>query len=277
MKITLLNTKNLALAKAAAVCGAILGLPLNGKADSSFLIDNTTADAFLASGSAGNPLGSDLTSLNFGGVGTLAIAPASSVKGEFDSVIKFNTASAVSQFNSLYGAGNWMITGLTLSLASNFGVQGAQPNSAVFNQISGGRFGVDWLANDSWVEGNGSANGASGYPANNYVSFNSISTLFSAGSDSLGAYLYTPPGNNVYVSYLLPLEANLLADAKGGGDVSLYFYAADSQVGYLFNARSYAGNHPQLTITAAPVPEPGALALVMAGFGGLALGRRQRR
>lgn len=248
----------------AAICGVMLAFPLVGKADTSFIITTTSADAFL---SAANP------NLNFGGAGTLAIAPASSAKGEFDSAIMFNTASAVSQFNTTYGAGNWTITGLKLSLASNFGTQGAVPNNNLFNTISGGSFGIDWLANDSWVEGTGGGNGA----ANGAVSFNSIPGLLSPGYDSLGTYTYTPPGNNVYVNYSLSLDANLVSDAAAGGAVSLYFYAADNQVGYLFNSREFASNHPELTVTAAPVPEPTTVALLAASLGGFLLSRKQKR
>ena len=96
------STQSLLLA---AACGIIFALPFTGKA-ALYTVNDTIADAFL---SAANP------TLNFGGAGTLAIAPASSAKGEFDSVIMFNTASAVSQFNTTYGAGNWQITGFTLS------------------------------------------------------------------------------------------------------------------------------------------------------------------
>ena len=42
----------------------------------------TTADAFLPTGSAANPVGTDLTGLNFGAAGTLVVAPPSSVKGD---------------------------------------------------------------------------------------------------------------------------------------------------------------------------------------------------
>ena len=51
----------------------------------------------------------------------------------------FNTAAAVSQFNAMYGVGTWDITGLTLSLSSNYGTNGATPGSQ-FNKISGGNF-----------------------------------------------------------------------------------------------------------------------------------------
>ncbi len=248
----------------AATCGIILAFPFAGKADTSFTINTTTADAFL-SGASPN--------LNFGSAGTLAIAPASSGKGEFDSVIMFNTASAVSQFNTTYGAGNWTITGLKLSLASNYGTQGAVPNNNLLNMVSGGSFGIDWLANDSWVEGTGGGNGA----ANGAVSFNSISNLLSPGYDSLGTYNYTPPGNNVYANYSLLLDANLVSDAAAGGAVSLYFYAADNQVSYLFNSREFASNHPELTVTVAPVPEPTAAALLAVSLGGFLFSRRQGR
>lgn len=245
-------------------------------AQSSYTIPTTTADAFLAAGSPGNPHGANLTSLNFGGAGTLAIAPASSPDGEFDSVIRFNTAAAVNQFNTTYGVGGWQLTGATLSLASNFGAQGEQPNNNIFNTINAGSFGIDWLANDSWVEGAGSGNGEPGYPTTSEVSFNSISGLLGSGYDSLGTYAYSPPGNNIYVSYALPSDANLDADAASGGDVNLYFYAADNQVSYLFNSRSYSQNHPELTLTAAPIPEPSAWAAIAGGLAGW-FGLRRRK
>ena len=248
----------------ATVCGVMFALPFTGKADTSFIINTTTADAFLSSASP---------TLNFGGAGTLAIAPASSPKGEFDSVIMFNAASAVSQFNTTYGAGNWTISGLKLSLASNFGTQGAIPNNSLLNTVSGGSFGIDWLANDSWVEGAGGGNGA----ANGAVCFNSIPSLLSPGYDSLGTYTYTPPGNNVYANYSLALDVNLVSDVATGGAVSLYFYAADNQIGYLFNSKEFASNHPELTVTAVPIPEPATVALLVLPLGSLLIARRPGR
>ena len=253
-------------------CGLLCMLPLAGKAQTIYTINTTSADAFLANGPSGN-----LASLNFGSAGTLAIAPSGSAKGEFDSVIMFNLAAAASQFNSTYGAGNWTVTGVKLSLASNFGTQGAQPPLAIFNSINAGMFGIDWLGNNSWVEGTGGGMGGPGYPNNSSVSFNSISTLFANGSDALGTFNYTPPGNNIYVNYSLPLDANFTAEAQAGGNATLYFFAADNQVSYLFNSREFGSNHPELTLTAIAAPEPAPLALIAAGLGVLLFSPRRHQ
>ena len=271
MKTT--NSGNLR-ALAVTACSLIV-ISDTGAAPSVFTVNNTTADAFLATGSAANPVGSDLTGQNFGGAGTLAIAPAGSPKGQFDSVIKFNFTGAASQFNGEFGAGNWALSSVTLRLASNFGVQGDQPNNGIFNTINAGQFAIDHLTSDSWVEGNSGGMGSPGFPNNSSVSFNSIPTIYSGGSDPLGTFTYTPPGNNVYVSYDLPLDSSLLADIKGGGDASLYFYAADTQIGYLFNSRSFAQNHPELVLTA--IPEPMAAVWTAIVLGAFAAWRRFRK
>jgi hypothetical protein len=110
-------------------------LPLAGLPAQTLWTGTSTADAFLAAGSPGNPLGSDLTANNYGGAGTLAIAPAGSTKGEFQSLVMFSLAPALSTFDAAYGAGNWQITNITLTLASNFGDPGEQPNNGIFNAI----------------------------------------------------------------------------------------------------------------------------------------------
>jgi len=274
MKITLFETKPMLMLRATVVGGAILALPAAGLAQSSYMLTDAVG-SFLATGSAANPNGSNLGDLDFGDAGTFAIAPASSTKGEMDSVLMFNTSAAVTQFNSVYGAGNWSITGITLSLASNFGVQGVQPNNGIFNTINAGSFGIDWLADNSWVIGDAGGMGIPGYPNNDYVSYDDIPNLFAAGSDSLGTFTYTPPGNNIYLTYTLPLDSNLI-NAADTGDVSLYFYAADNNVSYLFNSDIFSSNHPEFTLTATPTPEPGTVALLGAGFVGLLMARRRK-
>jgi len=204
------------------------------------------ADAFLATGSSNNPAGTDLTGLNFGGAGTLVVASAASGKGEFQSLLKFNLAQAVALFNTNYGAGHWIITGISLALTSNYGIGGVQPNNAVFPVVGGGHFVITWLAHDAWLEGTGTPN----LPTTDGVTYDSLPGLLSGAHEILGTNLDVPPGNNVPVSYPLPLTANLMADISAGGDVTFLLYAADDQIGYLFNSYSYGrGNQPLINVT----------------------------
>jgi hypothetical protein len=207
----------------------------------------STDDAFLLTGSPNYQDGADLTGLNFGGAGTLAVAPASSAKGEFQSVIKFDLAASLALFNSTYGSNNWSVTSIWLELTSNYGVAGVQPNNPIFNRISGGQFVIEWLADDNWVEGTGDPSN----PTTDGVTYNSLPALLAAAREALCTNLYTPPGNNVHVTWPLPLTANLLANIAAGGEVTFRFYAADSQVGYLFNSHSYGrGNDPLIHVAA---------------------------
>jgi len=264
----------------AALCVAAFQ-PGFSRAESVFTVNTSTMDAFLANGSAGNTVcGTNCSTLNFGGAGTVAISPASSAKGQFDSVVQWNTAGAATQFDTTFGAGNWHITNVAMNLASNFGDQGEQPNNAVFNTINGGQFNVQWISNNSWIEGSGSGMGtAPGNPPS--VTFgNKGTTLLTGTSANLGTFTYTPPGDNIYLKYNLALDANLVNSIGTGALTSLYFTAADDQVGYLFNAKSYAQNHPEFIITAdvgAPVPIPAAVWLFGSGLAAMAgLARRNR-
>lgn len=228
-----------------------------------------SSDAFVAAGSAGNPQGTDLTANNYGGAGTMAVSGTgalvgSTPKGTFESLLRFNTAAAKTQFDTQYGAGNWQITNISFVLSSNFGVQGAQPNNAIFNVINAGTFAIDWLSDDSWVEGTGSP----AAPSATGVNFNSLSGLLSSTHEQLGGYTYTPPGNNVPLTYSLGLTNGFTSDAMAGGLVSFLFYATDDTGNYLFNSS-------KMIITA--VPEPGSLPLLLGGVAALSLTWRRLR
>ena len=208
------------------------------------------ADAFLATGSSNNPDGTDLTGLNFGAAGTLVVASAASGKGEFQSVLKFNLSNSVALFDTNYGAGNWKITGLSLTLTSNYGTGGVQPNNGIFPRISGGQFVIEWLADDDWVEGAGTPN----LPTTDGLTHDSLPDLLSGASEILCTNLYTPPGNNVPVTYALPLATILVADVSAGGDVTFLFCAADDQIDYLFNSINYGrGNEPLMQVVVTPL------------------------
>jgi hypothetical protein len=210
--------------------------------------NTTVADAFLATGSAQNPDG-DLADLNFGAAGTMGVAPTTASKGEFQSVARFDISGAALFFNTNYGSNCWTVTGISLTLTSNYGTTGVQPNNAIFNLISGGNFVIDWISDNDWVEGTGTPN----LPTQDGVTFDSLPDLTSGVVDILCTNTYTPLGNNVPVTYALPLDMNLVAEIELGGQASFLFYAADTNVSYLFNSREYGrGNQPMINITAAP-------------------------
>jgi hypothetical protein len=217
------------------------------------IYSNTTVQsAFLATGSPDNPDGTDLTNLNFGAAGTLAVSPASADKGQFQSLLMFNFGGAVSFFDAAYGSNDWSITGISLQLTGNYGTEGVQPNNGIFNVINGGNFVIEWLADDDWIQGSGTPN----LPTTDGVTFGSLPTLLSEPSEILCTNTYTPPGNNVPVTYTLPLDTNLLSEIENGTNATLLFYAADNQVGYLFNSLKFGhGNQPIIFVTALPILE----------------------
>lgn len=234
--------------RARLIAVLVLVLPCLSEAQVTYST-TTSADAFLATGSSNNPAGSDLTGLNFGAAGTLAISPSSAVKGEFQSVLRFDLAGAVTLFDTTYGTNGWVITGISLELTSNYGTGGVQPNNPIFNVVSGGDFVIEWLSYDDWVEGTGTPN----LPTTDGVTYDSLPDLLSGPHEILCTNTYSPPGDNVPVSYVLPLSTNVVSNITNGGDISLLFYAADNQIGYLFNSHEYGrGNDPLISVTASP-------------------------
>ena len=218
-------------------------LGLRAPAQVTYAVTNF-ADAFLATGAPG---GTDWTGLNFGAAGTLVVAAASSPTGEFQSIMKFDTSGASNLFNATYGTNNWLIKGITLALASNDGIAGQSPDNTNFPTISGGQFVIEWLSDDNWVEGTGMPK----QPTMDGVTYDSLPVLLSGPHGILNTNTYTPPGDNIPVTYSLPLDTNLVNDVTQGGPVTLLFYAADDQIAYLFNSHNFGGsNQPLLSVTA---------------------------
>jgi hypothetical protein len=264
----------------------ILGLPVAGmflahpaQAQSVFT-SSTTADianAFVTDGSTNNASPND----NYGAAGALMVAGTNATNGPFLSLVEFNLSGAVTQFNAQYGVGNWTITGASITLAGNAATQGVGAGNTIFPTINAGGFNITWMQNDSWTQGTGTP-GSPEVPSQGStdVTYNNLlSTFETPGTDELlGSYTYTPPGNNVAVTWNLGTgssDSGFVNDIVNGTPVSLLFSPTSSTMAYLFNSRSYtSGNHPIMTVTA--VPEPATSTLLLAVLGGFAFFRRQR-
>jgi hypothetical protein len=211
---------------------------------------NTTSDdAFLATGSPTNPTGTDLTAENFGAAGVLYIAPASSPNGEYQSVLRFDLSGVTNLFDATYGP-HWIISAVSLMLTANFGTAGSQPDNLMFNPINGGNFVIEWIGNDNWVEGTGRPKA----PTMDGVTYGSIPALLTNGTAILCTNTFSPPGDNIPVTWPLPINPNMVNDIMQGGPVSFRLFAADNQVSYLFNSHNYGnGNQPLILVTAVPL------------------------
>ena len=210
---------------------------------------------------------------NYGGAGALQLASSANSKGEYQSLLRFDLTSTTAYFNTTYGVGHWTITGVTLSLGTNFGTAGQQPNNAIFAPIAAGSFNVSWQADDSWLEGTGSPSA----PTTDGITYNQLPTYVSAANDrALGTFDFTAPGNNTVSTYALGLDPSFVNDVDAGGLVSMRLFAADNQVSYLFNSRSFgtAAQRPMLLVNA--VPEPTTVAFLLVGLVIVATARRRR-
>jgi hypothetical protein len=214
------------------------------------------ADTFVASA---NPAS------NFGAAGGLAISALGSANGEFGSVMRFDLAAAHASFDSTFGAGNWQLTAVSLKLTTTL------PNNPVFNANAAGQFTIQWMQDDSWIEGTGMPSA----PSPTGLTFSALPAHLANGVAPLGTFNFIG-GNSGSATYALAMQPNFANDIASGSLVSLHSLAADSAVSYLFNSRNVtnAANRPELSITADAIPEPSVLAVCT--FAGLVV-RRQRR
>lgn len=222
---------------------------------------NPVADAFVTPGSDGS-----LANNNYGGGGVLGTAASGKPQGEFQSVMRFNTAATFAAFNTEFGAGMWTIQSITLQLTA------VPPNNAIFNTPSAGNFTLSWMQNDSWIEGTGTPT----VPTMDGVTWNTLPGFVGAGDENLGTFAYNGATSGA-TTYTLTLSSGFIADVMAGNLVSLRLLSADPNVAYLFNSRSFGtvANRPVFGVTA--VPEPGSCALAVAGFSLLYFRARSRR
>ena len=137
---TILNTP-----RGRVVAAAALGLVLGPVAHAATFNLNPSIDAFVTTGPSGN-----LSTSNYGGAGALSVAASGLSKGEFQSVLQFDLASARASFDTQLGAGQWHIQSISLSLTAT-----SPGANLIFNSSAAGQFGISWMQNDSWTEGTG--------------------------------------------------------------------------------------------------------------------------
>jgi hypothetical protein len=211
------------------------------------------ADAFVTPGATGS-----LSTSNFGAAGSLAIAAAGLPQGQFQTVIKYDLSGELAALNTQFGAGQWAVQSVTLTLT-------ASPHgNAIFNAVAPGSFDISLMQNNSWVEGTGTG----GVPTSDGISFNGLENIYinNAVDQALGTFSFggNTSGAN---SYSLGLSSGLLADIMGGDNLSLRLFAADNTISYLSSSRSTSlSTEPTLTVNVVTVPEPGSVILCVAAL-----------
>ncbi len=187
---------------------------------------------------------------NYGGAGALSVSGSTSTNtlsgltnGIADTFIRFNTASMVANFNTLFGTNNWSITGARLQVT-----EVGTPNNNIFDQGKGA-FGLYWVADDYWIEGSGTPNS----PTTDGIVYTNEPTLL---TNTAGLGMFTNTAASVTLLFPLALPAVLTSDARAGGEVTLFLTATASQTGFTFNSRTFgtASARPFLEISAAPTP-----------------------
>ncbi len=217
------------------------------------------ADAFVSSA---NPTS------NYGGAGAEAVSAPGLAKGEFQSLLLFNLATAKSSFDATFGAGDWTVQSASLQFTD------AAPNNGIFNATAAGSFDIGWMQNGTWTEGSGTPN----LPGGTGITWNTLPSFLSAGDQSFGTFSYDGSTTETTV-YNLGLPTGFLADvASGKTNSSMRLFAGDTTISGLFDSRSFgtSGSRPMLSLTAvATVPEPASWLLGVCGINALALLRRR--
>jgi hypothetical protein len=231
-------------------------LPASLSASPTTINQKVGADTYVSSGQP---------TVNFGTMGAMEIAvPTVAQNRTEESLIRFNTASIESAFNTDYGAGNWMITSITLSLFSNFSTTGQQPGNSSLNKIAGGGFEFDWLSNDSWSETG--------------ITWNTLSTVLPGTGNnalaSLGDFNWSADGSTSQ-NWTLNLDPSLVNDITTGDLVTILGQpTVGSTVGYLFNTLNNSPAYLNVTADVTAAPEPSVLTLAAGGLAGLVAVRR---
>jgi hypothetical protein len=213
--------------------------------------NSASVDSFVRASAPTSNYGASGADTVSGGNATNALGTAN---GVFDTFIRFNTFSMVTNFNTLFGSNNWVINGATLQVTEQ-----SAPNNSLFNRGKGS-FEARWIANDAWTEGTGTP----GAPGSSGIVYTNETTLLSAATDaSLGTY--TNAGMDTMQLFSLALPTSFLDDMQAGGEVGLFMTATDPNIGFTFSSRSFTPvtGRPFLIVSA--IPRPGIASATVTG------------
>lgn len=201
------------------------------------------ADTFVSSGDP---------DANFGERGAMEIASPTTAQPRTQmALFRFDTSALQASFDADFGAGNWAVTGVTLTLFSSVATAGQQPNNNRFNRIAAGGFEFDLLGNNAWSETG--------------ITWNTLPSILPGSNNAntltpLGTFFWDASGEASSI-WTLNSDPNLAGEINSGDPVTILGQpTAGSTVGYLFNTLNFDPGY--LNVTAEAVPEPATFALV---------------
>lgn len=222
----------------------MLGVAIAARAETFSL--PVAADTFVSSSNPGTSFGTH-------GAAQIA-APTPAQPRTLLGLLRFDTASLRDSFDAGYGAGNWSISSVSLTLFSSVNHSGAQPNNKSFNRIAAGDFDFGFLSNDDWEE--------------NSITWNSLSTILPGVGNTnsltpLGTFFWNTGQESA--TWSLAGDVAFWQDIYDGSPVSFLGQPTPgSGVSYLFNTQRV--NPALLNVTVQSVPEPSAFLQIFAGL-----------
>ena len=223
-------------------------LPTTVAAQTSTYSQPVGADTFVSSGQPNT---------GFGLHGAMEIAaPTAAQPRTLLTLLRLDTAGLQASFDADFGAGNWTVTFVTLTLFSNVASAGQQPGNGSFNRIAAGGFEFDLLGNNNWNE--------------NAITWNTLPAILpGAGSTntltSLGNYFWPASGAGSS-TWALANDPALAQKIQTGDAVTILGQpTVGSTVGYLINTSPLRPGF--LNVTAEAVPEPATFRLLAFALG----------
>lgn len=225
----------------------VLASVVSGETDSVRLVP--VEDTFALGDNAG---------ATFGLAGAIHVAGANAVNGgdaprsESDGWMKFDARRALTQFDILFGVGNWTVQSIALHADE---VRG--PNASSYHFARGvGRFEVVWVTDDDWSAGEGRPL-EPGTATGNQIGFEFGRSLLNGELDqSLG--IFTNLDEDGFVALDLRVGPGIVDDLMPGDFITLYLIAVDATTGYTFHSvnRLFEDERPFLEVTAEGIPLP---------------------